>query len=857
MKALLRYFIFRDLKSHKVRSILTTLGIALGVAAFVSMILINRSLLISFERAIDAIAGKAKLELTGPKSGFDEKIIKIVQDHPGVKNAVPIIQTNAFVTQPKGGALMILGVDPFQDNAVRSFELEETEEDPLLLLVKLDSILLSKVTAERLGVGLGEKIQLATAKGIQSFTVRGLLKLEGPVKALGGQLAVMDILAAQIAFGKEGKIDRIDIVLDEKADVNQVEQSLQEKVGTLQVGVPRLRGEELEKNLFFLRASLFSLGALAIFVGVFLIFNTMSTAVVQRRHEIGVIRSIGATRRSLLWTISAESLLYGITGGVIGLVGGLLLAKGMIGAVSQSVSAIYSPASFTEVQPSIGILLLGFLVSILVTFLSGLYPALQASRVSPLEAIQEYSAERSVRLQGKRGLQIGLSLLVLSIGTARLQPEGGGGPPIFGTIGQAGILLSIILMMPSLIRGFGKGMRILSIHLFGASTLMAAENLPRRSWRTSVTVVALMISLAIMTHTAIVLQSFKESLTGWLRDVVPADLFITSGSVITGPLSNPLTIDLAEEFRSLPEVEAINRVRLNPIPFEGREIDILAFDLETAFRYHDHLKTSKYYIEGSRERALKLLASEKPYVVVSENFSRKFNYHLGDVITLNTPKGKRNYEIAGVVIEFSSNKGVVYFDWTQYLPLWEDRLVDIFDLYLTPGANPYEVRDTILSRWGAQYPIIVTAKQEFYQEANALIDQSFSVAYALQAVALMIALAGIINTLLAAVLDRTREIGVIRALGATRVQARRMILEEAVMIGLLGSMVGIATGSLTSAIDLFVTIKQTLGMTIHYSFPIGLPVTAVCASILTAAIAGLYPAHRAAKINPIEAMRYE
>jgi putative ABC transport system permease protein len=316
-------------------------------------------------------------------------------------------------------------------------------------------------------------------------------------------------------------------------------------------------------------------------------------------------------------------------------------------------------------------------------------------------------------------------------------------------------------------------------------------------------------------------------------------------------------LNLAEELRTLPEVEAINRVRLNKIDYQENEIVLGVLDLHVTIEQHEEASVSKYYVDGSLKEATKILNSREPAALVSENFSQKYGPKTGDRVVLNTPKGERSFKVAGVLIDYTSEQGVVYLDWSEYLPLWEDPLADSFNLYLKPNTNPNELREKVLERWGNEYPIIVTTKKEFHQEATTILDQSFGAARALQMVALIIALVGIVNTLLAAVLERTREIGVLRALGATRSQCRRMILMEAMMMGILGSAIGIASGSTTAAIDLFVTTRQMLGMTIHYYFPIGLPVTAISTSILTAVVAGLYPAYRATRIDPIEAMRYE
>jgi len=390
MRNLLEFVGLRHLRLRPARTILTTLGVAFGIALYVSISIINRSTRDSFKENVEAVSGKAKITVSAGPTGFEEVKLEDVRTVPGVQHAVPMIEARGFFQDAKleGESIYIIGVDLLQESAIRTYKTTDQTiiEDPLIFLNQPDSIVITKKFAESKNLGIDSKIDLATAEGKKSFTVRGLLEPEGAAKAYGGSLAVMDIDGARFSFGKNGKIDRIDIVTEPGLAVEPIILALQSKLGpSFSVERPETQSESAEKMIASYQMMITFFGSLALLVGLFLVFNSVSISVAERRREIGILRAMGASRKSILLVFVIESAFMGMLGAAIGAFLGRFLADGMVNQVVNSLAAQFH----TDIRASdlrltlpqfFNTLLLGTLTSAIAAFL----PALRASRISPL-----------------------------------------------------------------------------------------------------------------------------------------------------------------------------------------------------------------------------------------------------------------------------------------------------------------------------------------------------------------------------------------------------------------------------------------------------------------------------------------
>ena len=380
---------------------------------------------------------------------------------------------------------------------------------------------------------------------------------------------------------------------------------------------------------------------------------------------------------------------------------------------------------------------------------------------------------------------------------------------------------------------------------------LACDSLRRAPGRSGITIATLMISLAAIFTVAAFVTSVRESLLLWVDRMVTADLVVHSGAKTAGPLNVPLKEELGVKFAAVPGVAVVDFYRLIRSNYEGRPVMIESFSARRSARVR-----TLPMIAGDGATALRQMA-EGEGVIVSESFRDKFGKGMGDVIRLSTPSGTVAFRIIGVYVDYTSDSGSVLLEREIYKKFWGDDLVDAFDLWLARGADPQAVVDRINRDYGEQYQLFVSTHRELKDNVIRLMEQSFSVNYAVEIVAVVVAIFSVINTLLASVLDRTREIGVLRAIGATNRQLRGMVMAEAGWIGFLGGVLGLFADAIMSYHHVAYNTRFLTGWTFQYYYPAGVAVVSLVASVVLCLLAGYLPARRAASIPIVSAIGYE
>ncbi|HKY07761.1 MAG TPA: FtsX-like permease family protein, partial [Candidatus Binatia bacterium] len=393
MLRLLNTISWRHVARHRLRTALTFFGIALGVAVIIAIAIVNRSLTTSFQSTIDQIAGKAVLQVANGESGIAESLFPVVRDTAGVKDAAAAVEGFLPVAGASGERLFVYGVDFLTDSAIRDHQFAESEfafDQALDFIARPDSIALTESFSRRMNLPVGATVSLLTGEGKRDFTVRALLKEQGAAAVFGGSFALMDLPVAQRAFGKDGKLDVVDLTIEESETVGGVRQRLRERLqGAAEVERPSGRGEQIEQLLTSFRVGLFFVSLIALFVGFFLIYNTVAVSVVQRRKEIGVLRCLGMRRSELLALIVSESLLLALAGSILGALLGWVLARLALVAVGETVSNLFSLIDLAGDDFTVRELLLALSSGIAVAVFAALHPAWEAVHVSPLENVRQ------------------------------------------------------------------------------------------------------------------------------------------------------------------------------------------------------------------------------------------------------------------------------------------------------------------------------------------------------------------------------------------------------------------------------------------------------------------------------------
>ena len=847
---LIRLVALRAISRDRLRSLITVLGVALGVAVVLAIRLANDGVLESFRSSLDHVAGKSRLQVTAGELGFDESLFPVIAGTPGVARAVPVVQAVTPVAGLPGEVLLVLGVDVLADAGVREYRGPTPElADPLQLLTEPDAILLTERFARAHGFAVNGNIRLLTPLGPTAFVVRGLLADQGAARGMDGQFAVLDIAAAQLHFGKLGRLDRVDLLLDPQADPNRVTAILRQHLPPeVTVERPEARNAQVEQMLGSFQLNLFVLSLIALFVGVFLVYNTMSVSVVRQRRQIGILRGLGVSRGQVVLVVAAEGGLIGLLGSALGVALGVVLARGTLGAVSQTVSSLYAFVRPGELHLPPALILQAALLGCGTAMISSLLPALEAATMTPRELMAAGSLER--RHHPWLLACTGFALVLAAYGLAQGRPVAG--RPLLGYGAALSLLLGTTLLCPAFLLVFQRG---LAVGLTGSRLVagrMATGNLGRALRRNGVTIGAMVVGLAMLVSVSTMIQSFRRTVEVWIQQTIRADLYLSRATRLIKGADTRLPASTLEEVRRIPGVAEADGFRgLRVEDGRGGRFLLGAGDFDVMAR------RGRLLFRRGDSAAILREAREHGRLIVSETFAERYRLKEGDEVTLHPPGGISRLRIAGVYYDYTTEGGLAVMDRSLFQGLWRDPWLTSIVIYLSPAADPQAVRREILRRLPAREELVVFSNRELKARILEIFDQTFAITYALEVVALVVAALGILNTLIASVLERTREIGILRSVGFTRGGVQRTILWEAACMGTLANVLGALSGEALSLILIYVINKQSFGWTIQFTFPARLIAEYAVLTLVASLAAGCFPAWRASRLPIAEAVRYE
>ncbi|MFZ5441469.1 MAG: FtsX-like permease family protein [Myxococcota bacterium] len=854
MWPLVRLVSLRHVFDAPLRSLLTLIGVAVGVATLVGITAINRSVMDAFRSTIDTVAGKADLTVAAETSGFPEELLETVRGVPGVVHASGGLSVVAPVKDSPGESMYVMGVDLLDDGYFRTYEGADTDvgklADDLEFLNSTDRLLVSERFARERGLKTGDAIELVTPDGAKPFIIHGLLKETGPLKAFGGAVAVMFFGSLQEAFAKGRTLTRIDVAIDPKVGLEAMKDRLQKVVGSsIEVESPDRRGQAVQTMVRSFQLGLNLGSGVALLVGVFLVYNTVSISVVQRRREIGTLRALGATRRRIRALFAFEAGMFGLLGSLLGLPLGILVGKLAIGTVSSSISELYVKVNTKDVHLGPTEILLGLSLGVLGSIFAASRPAWIASAVQPVEALRKDAAIGAGAVAVKSWpTWLGLGLLAIAWPTTQIPPPAEN-LPVGGYVAIFFILMGVTLLSPLVLRSLNVPFQRPGQLLFGIAGRLAADNFARAPVRTSVPVSAMSIGVAMAVTLSGFIGSFQASADRWIEQAIPADLFVTSSAKLAGVQNQPMKADVGEQLASIPNLDAIDPVRIMPHEVLGLRIYLISLSSEI---YRS--RGNPLVLEG---KLPDLAEQQQGVVVISENFARRRDLKVGSTFPVKSPTGELTYKVGAVIIDYTSDQGSVLLDRQVFVKQFLTDQVDTFHLYLKDRSQLEQTRAAITAKLGHQFDLYVLSNAELRQEAKKLVGGAFSITYAMEVVAVALALLGIVNTLLAAVLDRTREIGLLRAVGADRHHILKLFAGEAFFIGLTGSLFGVVTGGVVGYIVTKIVGVQATGWNFPFSYPFATALQMIAAATLSAIVAGLYPARRAAQLDVVEALAYE
>jgi len=846
---LLFRLIVRPLLREPVRMLLTIAAVAIGVAVVLAIELAGNAAAGSFHSSMETLAGDYSQEIVAV-GGVPDSVVSVLATQPipleysaRIEDYVTVVDSNE--TLPLIGLDMVaeankyLATNPSQGASI-------APPQPLQVTLKQLQQPTSIWVTPSLHKKPGDTLELLVNDHSQLCTIRGVYPADNPNE----NAILMDLAGADRLLGRSGHVDRILVKFPDTPNTGQ----WQKRIASLLPSGVAMRPQgtattENRKMLAAFRWNLRLLSYIALVVGAFLIYNTISISVVRRRAEIGILRALGAGRGAVLTAFLAEAAGIGLIGALFGLPLGRFLAAGAVKLMSLTVNMLYLSSRPGSIALTGSSIFLGLLIGTAVSLASALGPAREAMRVSPIDAMARGRREYTARMNKRRDLAVAIAFALMAAVLARLPAVHG--KPIFGYIATLLLILAAAYAIPALVHFISSISTELLRRALGVEAMLASRSLVASLGRTSVLVGALATAVAMMTAVGIMVGSFRQTVVTWMDHQLPADLYLRPAGGEAADRHPVMSLDLIDNIASLPGVAAVDRLRAYEITCQGMPVTVASMDVR-ALRPFDK---SNFFSGRPPAQVLSQLLGQNN-ILVSEPFTYKHHVKPGDSIELALGATPGRFRIVDVYYDYSSERGTILMDRDTLLKYLPDTAPSNAAVFLQAGVSPQQVRREIL-QVSAGHRILIFSDRDLRAEAIRVFDRTFAITYALEAVAVLVAVMGIAGALLALVIDRRRELGLLRFLGASSAQIRELILVEAGLLGLLANFAGLLLGYFLSLILVFVINKQSFGWTIRFHWPVAVLCGALTLVYAATLLAGLYPARVAVGLNPLEVVHEE
>jgi putative ABC transport system permease protein len=867
----------RYLIRHLWQSILMVIGITLGVAVVVAVDLANASASRAFDLSTESVVGRATHQISGGPTGLDENVYTRLRRAGVADAAAPVVE--AYVTSAQLGnvPLQLLGIDPFAEGPFRSYLGNITSSDSAAsgpavgslyaFLTQPGALLISTDLAQRYGLHACDKPpkNLLRANAGCTLTLQldgkekrayiaGLLKPGDALsqRALDG-LILADIATAQEITDQLGKLDRIDLILP--GNSNQ-QQTVIQQIRTLLPADAVLqpvaaRSGAVEQMTAAFRVNLTALSLLALVVGMFLIYNTMTFSVVQRRQMFGTLRCLGVTRGEVFGLVMGEALIVGLLGSALGLVAGTIMGQNAVRMVTQTINDLFFVVTVRGVQIAPTSLMKGSVLGVFATLLSAAPPAWEAASVPPRAALSrsglEQKARQAVLLAGGLGIVMCLAgILILLIPTRSLTISFGG---------TFAIIVGFAMLAPL---ATGWLMRIaipLLGSLLGTLGRMAPRDVINSLSRTAVAVAALMVAVSVTIGVSLMVSSFRHTVQTWLSETLQGDIYISAPSLNANASSAILDPQVVQTVRNWPGVRRADVLRSVTVNSPNGPVYVAATD-------NPSIINERLFISTVGPLATLHQRLLNGGVLISEPFANRSGIATqlgasGASLELQTDDGLRSFPVLGVYYDYASTQGTVLMDLGTYRRLWNDPAITAISIRLNPGTPVDAVASQLQTALAGGQILLVRPNQALRQDVLAVFDRTFAITGALQLLATIVAFIGVLSALLSLELERQRELGILRAVGLTVRQLWNLILLETGLLGWVAGLLSLPTGYVLAYILVYIINRRSFGWTLQMQVGWEPFAQAILIAIVAALLAGIYPAQRVSHMATSEALRSE
>jgi putative ABC transport system permease protein len=842
--------ILRNLRARAQRTLLTTIGIVLGVGIVFGVITLSDTMSSTFSNLYSRAFGAADITVTaaGGSGTFDDSVVEKVRGYEGVESAAPRLSLPASLIldkkQPNGlpevRSMRLFGVEPESASLATGFELTQGRFPESGREITLDG-----GSAESTGLKVGDKVTLGTPRGPEKLELVGILRVPGgSFGGLGFGMAPLQY--AQSAFDEPGRISGIAVEAADGTPVEELRRRLDRGLGEgLQAERSESRTQQMTSQLQGFSISLLFFAGTALFVGAFLVFNALSMTVLERTRELGMLRALGSTRAMIARSVIAEALILGLLGSVLGVLFGYGMAKGLVYLFGRAFLF-----EITDLTLSPFALVSAIAVGVAVTAVAAIYPALRAGRVSPVEAMRARSGGRR-RSRVLPVLAPLFGLLLLGAGAPwiyylarNLSADLDGLVYASGIAAVIGAFLGVSLVIPTLVRPLAALFSPVLRLLFGVEGRMAAANATRNRGRTALTASALMVGISLVVAFAALGGSVLGSIRTYLEGSLGSDYVVQPASQ-----NSDVTFSkaLPEKISEVPGVESTTSLASTYLR-DGKEMSVV-FGVDE--NYPDIFRVN--YAAGGPDVFSRL---ESGGALIGKQLAETRKLGVGDDVELPTPDGPKKYPVEGILENDVVGGGVgIYLSRTTLARDFDENKGEFLAIKAEPGTDrgvlTQEIED-ILRRY-PQFSLYSNAEWKAQIEDD--FNRQYVFFYAIMGVSVAVSAFGVVNTLSMSVFERTREIGILRAVGTTRLQVGRLVIDEGIVISLIGCLVGVGVGSLLGF--LFVIGSGAGGFEVDFFYPKLPALAALFSGLFIGVFAGLLPARSAARKSIVEAVQYE
>lgn len=843
---------WRYLFSHPLQSALMVLGIALGVAVAVSVDVANVSAKRGFELSTEAVIGRATHYISGVPSGLDERLYTDLKQASLDIPMAPVL--SQYTSSPELGHLpvQLLGIDPFAEAPFRSYLGDpDTDSVPSQLMgaffTQPGALLISSHLAAEYGLQPGDAIHLSINGQSQPALISGLIEPRDSLSARGLEtLLLADIATVQEFNGQPGRLERIDLILPEEGQAEALAALEDRLPDGIEVLAEEGRSNTLQQMTAAFSTNLTALSLLAMTVGLFLIYNTMTFSVIQRRRAFGTLRALGVTSREVFSLVVIEALLVGLVGSALGLGLGILLGRGAVELVSQTINDVFYTLTVQDVSLPSSSLVKGVFLGVVATLLATLAPAYEAAHAPPRSTLSRAQLE-SISNRLLRWAALGGALLALASGLllvfVRLNL-------VLSFAATFGVVIGFALLSPWVTHVLMPPAAHVLGPLIGPIGRMAPREVSSAASRTSVAMAALMVAVAVTIGVSLMVGSFRSSVIVWLNQILSSDIYVTvAGSSLSEPMVaiKPEIFPLAEDW---PGAEAVYSLR-------NVEVDSPYGPITVAANNNPNDGDEQVYIAKAGSGSAAWKQAQQGAVMLSEPLANRLDLGVGDKITLYTDQGPHDFPIVAVFVDYSSSRGSVIMGLEVYRRYWDDDAVTAFSIVAADGED-VDAMVTDLRR--ALLPIQslhIRSNQGLRNETLAVFDRTFTITGALQVITTAVAFVGVLSAMLSLQLEKQRQLGIMKAIGLSARQLWALVILETGLIGAVAGLLALPTGYAVSLILVELINKRSFGWSLQMDLQAAPFAQALVIAILAALLAGIYPAYRMSRRSASDAIRFD